>query len=126
VANAELERGTKGNVEDVILVSADDWHSSVAATPLAIWSEDNRTVVNPLLILPKNVNAGMRMGWVEQDDLDRYGVASVLHTLKSANISAVIIHGEGDLAKSLVEAAHKEGLIAYATASLERRRQSRS
>jgi hypothetical protein len=119
VANAELERGTKGNVEDVILVSADDWHSSVAATPLAIWSEDNRTVVNPLLILPKNVNAGMRMGWVEQDDLDRYGVASVLHTLKSANISAVIIHGEGDLAKSLVEAAHKEGLIAYATASLE-------
>lgn len=119
VANAELERGTKGNVEDVILVSADDWHSSIAATPLAIWSEDNRTVVNPLLILPKNVNAGMRMGWVEQDDLDRYGVASVLHTLKSANISAVIIHGEGDLAKSLVEAAHKEGLKAYVTVSLE-------
>jgi hypothetical protein len=34
------------------------------------------------------------MGWVEQADLDRYGVASVLHTLKSANISAITIHGE--------------------------------
>jgi hypothetical protein len=52
-ANAQLERGTKGDTEDVILVSADDWHSSVAATPLAIWSEDNRTVVNPMLILQK-------------------------------------------------------------------------
>jgi hypothetical protein len=118
-ANAQLERGTKGNTEDVILVSADDWHSSVAATPLAIWSEDNRTVVNPMLILPKNVNAGVRMGWVEQTDLDRYGVASVLHTLKSANITAITIHGEGDMVKSLVEAAHKEGLKAYVTASLE-------
>ncbi len=118
-ANAELERGVKGDVEDVILVSADDWHNSVAATPLAIWSEDNRTIVNPLLILPKNVDAGVRMGWVDQDDLDRYGVDSVLHTLKSANISAITIHGDGDLAKALVEAAHKEGMKAYVTASLE-------
>ena len=36
-AGAQLDRGTKGQVEDVILVGADDWHSSVAATPLAIW-----------------------------------------------------------------------------------------
>ncbi|MDM7912449.1 MAG: hypothetical protein QUS09_05065, partial [Methanotrichaceae archaeon] len=118
-ANAQLERGTKGNTEDVILVSADDWHSSVAATPLAIWSEDNRTVVNPLLILPKKVDAGVRMGWVEQADLNRYGVASVLHTLKSANITAITIHGDSDLTKAFVEAAHKEGLKAYVTASLE-------
>ncbi len=118
-ANAQLERGTKGDVEDVILVSADDWHNSVAATPLAIWSEDNRTVVNPLLILPKEVDAGLRMGWVEQGDLDRYGVANVLSTLKSANISAVTIHGDGDLVKAFVEEAQKEGLKAYVTASLE-------
>ncbi len=118
-ADARLERGVKGDVEDVILISADDWHSSVAATPLAVWQEDNRTVANPLLILPKSVNAGVRMGWVEQSDLDKYGVMPVLHTLKSANISIVTIHGEGDLAKDLVEAAHKEGIKAYITASLE-------
>lgn len=118
-ASAQLERGVKGDVDDIILVGADDWHSAVAATPLAIWSEDNRTVTKTLLILPKEVRSGDRMGWVEQSDLDTYGAASVLHDFKSANISAITIHGKGDDVKSLVEAAHKEGLKVYVTASLE-------
>jgi hypothetical protein len=67
-ADASLERGVKGEVEDVILVDAADWHSSIAATPLAVWSEDNMSVSKPLLILPTDVNAGLRMGWVEQAD----------------------------------------------------------
>ncbi|NPV61353.1 MAG: hypothetical protein HPY61_01765 [Methanotrichaceae archaeon] len=118
-ADASLERGVKGEVEDVILVDAADWHSSIAATPLAVWSEDNLTVSKPLLILPKDVNAGLRMGWVEQADIKRYGISPVLHTLKQANVSAVVIHGQGDLVKSMVEAAHKEGLKAYVTVTLE-------
>lgn len=119
-ANAQLERGVKGSVEDVIIVGADDWHSSVAATPLAIWSENNnRTVAKTLLILPKDVQSGDRMGWIEQSDLDTYGAASILHDFKSANISSITIHGSGEAVKNLVDAAHKEGLKAYVTASLE-------
>jgi len=106
-------------VEDLILVGADDWHASVAATPLAIWSEDNHTNVLPLLILPKEVNAGERTGWVEQSDLDRYGVSAILDTFKTANISAIVVHGDGDKVKALVEAAHKDSMKAYVTASLE-------
>lgn len=118
-ASAQLERGVKGDVDDVILIGADDWHSSVAATPLAIWSEGNRTVAKTLLILPKEVRTGDRMGWIEQSDLDKYGAASVLHDFEAANITAITIHGSGDNVKSLVETAHKEGLKAYVTASLE-------
>ncbi len=118
-AEAPLQRGIKGEVEDLILVGADDWHASIAATPLAIWSEDNRTFVKPLLILPKQVNAGERNGWIEQSDLDRYGVPTVLDTFKAANITAITVHGEGDQVKTLVEAAHKDGLKVYVTASLE-------
>ena len=118
-AEATLERGVKGEVEDVILVSADDWHASIAATPLAIWSEDNRTIVKPLLILPKDVYAGDRNGWVEESDLEKYGAKTILDTFKTANISAITIHGVGDQVKALVEAAHKDGLKAYVTASLE-------
>jgi hypothetical protein len=118
-ADAKLERGVKDAFEDVVLLSADDWHYSVAATPLSIWSEENRTVIKPLLLLPKDVRAGDRMGWVEQSDLETYGVQTVLHTFKSANISSLTVHGDGDLAKSLVEAARKEGLKVYLTATLE-------
>ncbi|MGA9098526.1 MAG: C25 family cysteine peptidase [Methanotrichaceae archaeon] len=118
-ANAQLERGVKGNVDDVILVGADDWHSSVAATPLAIWSEDNHTVAKTLMILPKDVQSGDRMGWVEQSDLDTYGADSILRDFKSANITSITIHGSGEAVKNLVDAAHKEGLKAYVTASLE-------
>lgn len=118
-AEPPLERGVKGDVEDVILVGADDWHSSIAATPLAIWSENNHTVSRPLLILPKEVNAGERMGWVEESDLERYGISPVLHTFESANITAVTIHGKGDLVKAMVEAAEKERIKAYVTATLE-------
>lgn len=119
-AGAELERGVKSSgLEDVVLVGADNWHDAIAATPLAIWSEGNGTITKPLLILPKNVRAGERLGWVEQKDLERYGPVTVLHTLASANVTTVVIHGQGDLAKSMVEAAHKEGLKAYMTATLE-------
>ncbi|MFB3765539.1 MAG: C25 family cysteine peptidase [Methanotrichaceae archaeon] len=118
-ANAQLDRGVKGDVEDIILVGADDWHSLVAATPMAIWSENNRTVAKTLLILPKDVQSGNRMGWIEQSDLDTYGIAPILHDFKSANISSVIIHGSSESVKSLVDAAHKEGLKAYVTVSLE-------
>ena len=53
-ASAQLERGVKGNVEDVVLVGADDYpHSSVAATPLAIWSENNTTVDKTLHLCPR-------------------------------------------------------------------------
>jgi len=114
-----LERGVKGDVEDVILVAADDWHASIAATPLAIWSEENRTVAKPLLILPKEVSAGERNGWVEQTDLEKYGASAILDTLRAANITAITIHGKGEAVKSLVEAAHKDGMKAYVTASLE-------
>lgn len=118
-SEAQLERGVKGSVEDAVLVGADDWHGPVAATPLAIWSEDNGTVKRPLLILPKEVNSGNRLGWVEQTDLDRYGSAAVLHTLEAGNITTIIVHGSGDLAKSLVENAHKDGIKVYVTATLE-------
>ena len=118
-ASAQLERGIKGNVEDVILVGADGWHSSVAATPLAIWSENNTTVDNTLLILPKNVSAGNRLGWVEYKDLDRYGAPEILHTLKLANVTAIVIHGDGDLIKDTIETASQEGIKIYVTAGLE-------
>ena len=117
--DAPLARGVKGEVEDVILVGADDWHASVAATPLAIWSEDNQTRVMPMLILPKLVQAGDRNGWVEESDLKRYGESAILDTFKAANISAIIIHGSGDQVKALVESAHKDGLKVYITATLE-------
>lgn len=118
-AGASLDRGVKGDVEDAILIDAADWHTSIAATPLAVWSEDNLTVSRPLLILPKEVDAGERMGWISQADLERFGISTILHTFKSANISGVVIHGKGDLVKSMVESAHKEGLTAYVTATLE-------
>jgi len=115
-----LERGIKAaDIEDVILVGGSDWHGAVAATPLAVWSEDGRTVTNPLLILPREVMAGDRIGWVEAMDIERYGVVPVLHALASANISAVVIHADGDLAKDMVKAAQKEGIKAYVTATLE-------
>ena len=61
--DAPLERGVKGDLDDVILVGADDWHASIAATPLAIWSLENETRALPMLILPKAVHAGDRNGW---------------------------------------------------------------
>lgn len=118
-AEAQLERGVKGSVEDAVLVGADDWHGPVAATPLAIWSEDKGPIIKPLLILPKDVHSGSRLGWVEQKDLDRYGASAVLHTLEAGNITAIVVHGNGDLAKSLVETAHKDGIKVYITATLE-------
>jgi hypothetical protein len=118
-ASAQLERGVKGDVEDVVLLGADDWHAVVAATPMAIWSEGNSTITKPMLILPREVRAGERIGWIEQSDLDRYGVLPVLHTLEPANVTSIIIHGSGDLVKSAVKSAQKEGLKAYVTAGLE-------
>lgn len=118
-ANAQLERGVKGNVEDVILIGADDWHSSAAATPLAIWSEDNHTVAKTLMILPRDVQSGDRMGWIEQKDLDTFGASSILHDFRSANASSITIHGSGEAVKSFVDAVHKEGMKAYVTATLE-------
>ncbi|MFZ3149529.1 MAG: C25 family cysteine peptidase [Methanothrix sp.] len=117
--DAPLQRGVKGDLDDVILVGADDWHAAIAATPLAIWSEENQTRTLPLLILPKAVQAGDRNGWVEVSDLERYGASAILSTFKAANISTITIHGTGDQVKSLVEAAHKDGLKAYITATLE-------
>jgi len=117
--DAPLERGVKGEIGDVILVGADDWHAAIAATPLAIWSEGNETKTLPLLVLPKAVQAGDRNGWVEESDLQKYGASAILSTFKSANISAITIHGTGDQVKDLVEAAHKDGLKAYITATLE-------
>ncbi|MDD1722086.1 MAG: C25 family cysteine peptidase [Methanothrix sp.] len=114
-----LERGIKGEIEDVILTGADDWHEAIAATPLAIWSEDNKTVRLPLLILPQEVQAGERNGWVEESDLQRYGAPALLSAFRSANISAIIIHGSGEKVKDLAESAHKDGLKVYITAGLE-------
>jgi len=37
--DAPLERGVKGELADVVMAGADDWHAAIAATPLAIWSE---------------------------------------------------------------------------------------
>ena len=117
--DAPLARGVKGEVEDVILVGADDWHASIAATPLAIWSQDNQTRALPMLVLPKLVQAGDRNGWVEESDLERYGESAILDTFKAANISDVTIHGSGDQVKALVESAHKDGIKVYITATLE-------
>jgi len=118
--DAPLERGVKGDLADVVLVGADDWHAAIASTPLAIWSLENQTKTVPMLILPKAVQAGDRNGWVEESDLQRYGVSAILSTFKAANISAITIHAQpGDLVKSLVDAAHKDGLKAYITATLE-------
>ncbi len=117
--DAPLSRGVKGDIEDMILVGADDWHASMAATPLAIWSEDNHTNSIPLLILPKAVNAGDRNGWIEESDLERYGASAILKTFTSANISTITVHGQGDDVKDLVQMAHKDGLKVYVTATLE-------
>lgn len=117
-AEAQLERGIKAEgLEDVILVGAYDWQSSIASTPLTV--DDSGTVVRPLLILPKDVKAGDRVAWVEQRDLDRYGIIPLLNAMQTANISAVILNGDGDLAKSFVKTAHKENLKAYITVSME-------
>ncbi len=118
--DAPLERGIKGDLEDVILVGADDWHAAIAATPLAIWSEENQTRSLPMLILPKAIRAGDRNGWVDESDLQRYGASAILSTFKAANISTITIYATaGDKVRSLVEAAHKDGLKAYVTATLE-------
>jgi hypothetical protein len=117
--DAPLERGVKGDLDDVILVGADDWHAAIAAIPLAIWSEENQTRTLPMLILPREVKAGDRNGWVEESDLQRFGASAILGTFKAANISTLIIHAAGDQAKALIEAAHKDGLKAYITATLE-------
>ena len=114
-----LERGVKGEMEDVVLIGADDWHAAIAATPLAIWSEDNETIHLPLLILPQEVQAGERTGWVDGSDLQRYGAQAILSAFKSANISAITIHGTGETVKDLAESAHKGGLKVYVTAGLE-------
>lgn len=117
---AQLERGVKSDgLEEIILVGADDWRDSVAATPLAIWTDDEGTKIRPVLILTKDVNAGNRIGWIDQADLERYGSLPVLHTMASANVSALVINGEGELVKSLVEAAHKENIKSYVTVTLE-------
>lgn len=119
-ADAQLERGTKSDsLEEIILVGADDWHDAVAATPLAIWSKGDGVEARPFLIMPREIGAGERLGWIDQADLERYGSTSALHTMAAANVSALVIDAEGDLAKSLVEAAQKEGIKAYVTATLE-------
>ncbi|HNX39064.1 MAG TPA: C25 family cysteine peptidase [Methanothrix sp.] len=117
--DAPLSGGVRGGMEDVVLVGADDWHASMAATPLAIWSEGNHTTTTPLLILPRSVDAGDRTGWIEEGDLERYGAIAILNTFKSANISAITVHGQGDEVKAMVQAAHKDGLKVYITATLE-------
>ncbi len=114
-----LARGVKGEVADVILVGADDWHASVAATPLAVYSHENGTIARPMLILPREVNAGKRIGWIEENDLEKYGVSAILDTFKGANISAITVHGSGDRVESLVKAAQKDGIEAYVAVTLE-------
>lgn len=117
-AEAQMERGTKAEgLEDVILVGAYDWQSSIASTPLTV--DDNGTVVKPLLILPKDVLAGDRLGWIEQRDLDRHGIIPLLNGMQTANISAVVLNGDGDLAKNFVKTANKESLKTYVTVSME-------
>ena len=118
-ADEPLARGVKGEVEDIILVGADDWHASVAATPLAIYSQENETVIKPMLILPKEVHAGERNGWIEESDLERYGASAILDTLKGANVSAITIHGSGEKVGALVKAAQKDGIEAYVAVTLE-------
>ncbi|MBP8624146.1 MAG: hypothetical protein KBI12_04840 [Methanothrix sp.] len=117
--DAILPPGVREEMDDVILVGADDWHESIAATPLAIWTQDNHTTCIPLLILPRAVNAGERNGWIEESDLERYGSSAILDTFKSANISTITVHGRGEKVKGLVQAAHKDGLRVFITATLE-------
>jgi len=120
VADGAMERGTKSDsLEDVILVGGGDWRGVVAATPLAVWSEDDGVETRPLLVMPKEVEAGERLGWISAADLERYGPLSALHAMAAANISALVIDAEGDLAKSMVDAAKKEGIKAYVTATME-------
>ena len=119
-ADGQMERGTKSDsLEEIILVGADDWRAAVAATPLAVWSEEGGVVTRPLLVMPREIQAKDRIGWIDRADLDRYGPTSALHAMAAANISALVIDAEGDLAKSLVKAAQKEGIEAYVTATLE-------
>ena len=119
-ADGQMERGTKSDsLEEIILVGADDWRAAVAATPLAVWSEEGDVVTRPLLVMPREIQAKDRIGWIDRADLDRYGPTSALHAMAAANISALVIDAEGELAKSLVKAAQKEGIEAYVTATLE-------
>lgn len=114
-----LERGVKaGNMEDVILVGGTDWHNVVAATPLAMGQQDDDATQKPMMILPRKVQAGDRIGWLEQSDIERYGVRAILHSLTSVGISAVVINGTGDIVKEAVDVAKKEGIAAYVTVTL--------
>ena len=56
---------------------------------------------------------------LKRSDLTKYGAKTILDTFKTANISAITVHGSGDEIKGFVEAAHKDGIKAYVTVSLE-------
>jgi len=118
-AGAVFERGAKSDIDEMILVGGQDWHAVVASVPLSTWSEENTTVVRPMLILPREVKTGRRLGWVEGTDLERYSMDAILQSMISGNVSAMVIHGSGEDVKTLVKTAQKQGMKVYMTVSLE-------
>ncbi|MCK4731995.1 MAG: family 10 glycosylhydrolase, partial [Methanophagales archaeon] len=68
------------------------WQDVIAATPLAISHAENSSRQIPLLLVPTGVDAGERHGWLENEDLIKYGVPPIIYKLKSGGVSTVIIN----------------------------------
>jgi len=59
---------SNGNDTDVILVGTRNWQDVIAATPLAISHAETASRQIPLLLVPTGVDAGERLGWIENKD----------------------------------------------------------
>ena len=127
-----------GNDTDVILVGTRNWQDIIAATPLAISHAETASRLKPLLLVPTGVDAGERLGWIENKDLVQYGVPPIIYKLKSGGVSTVIINvkdengfvyfpsemaEEDAIAKNVnitpffIDKAHEEGLSVFAAVS---------
>lgn len=126
---------SNGNDTDVILVGTRNWQDVIAATPLAISHAENASRLKPLLLVPTGVDTGERHGWIENEDLVKYGVPPIIYKLNSGNVSTVIINvkdenglvyfpsevaEEDAIAKNVnitpffIAKAHEEGLSVFA------------
>jgi len=121
------------NENDLILVGTRNWQDVIAATPFAISHAEN--VSRPLLLVPTGVDTGGRYGWVENEDLVKYGVPPIISKLKSGNVSTVIINlkdekgfvyfpsevagedaigGDVNVTRVFIDNAHEEGMEVFA------------
>jgi hypothetical protein len=127
---------SNGGDTDVILVGTRNWQDVIAATPLAISQAEN--ISRPLLLVPTGVDTGERYSWLENADLEKYGVPPIINKFTSGNVSTVIINLKDDngfvyfpsevaeedaigqdinVTKVFIDKAHEEGLSVFAALS---------